>query len=243
MEDNSGINLEYWLSIPSQHQKAVYTLRIWSHLKLAVDENLIWIRGFTQKEIDSQSVLRIPMIERYFLKGSHLVAFGNSLPAMVEPSLLWSPIQRGLKIQLPKENFNFFGVKQTFKITIVPSQESKITDAALVDLTILEKYLETAPKVRLKNLEWTIIENNKALILGGPLLPIKGKDLYQMSCFLIPSGWKLEYEKFSKVFKQALGESEEYWYLINENSKISKLRKSDFNSLSKGSLVKTLRSL
>ena len=241
MEDNSGINIEYWLSVPSQHKKAIYQLRKWSHLKTATDDKLIWIRGLTQTEIQSESVLKIPFIERYYLKGVQLIPYGKSLPALVEPSLLWSPIQRGLKIQLPSENFNFFGIDQTTKITIVPSKENRIINATIVDLKTLEKYLDTAPKIRLKNLSWTIIENKRAVILGTPLLPIQGQDLYQISCFLIPGGWKLEYENFANVFKKALGESIEYLYLIDENNKIFKLSKKDFSSLSKGSVVNTMR--
>jgi len=209
---------------------------------MAKDEALIWIRGLTRNEIESESVLKIPLIQRYFLEGAQLVPFGKSLPVMVEPNLLWTPIQRGLKIQLPKENFNFFGLDQTFKISLVPSQENKLIDATIIDLSILGKYLETAPRIRLKNLRWTIIENKSALVLGRPLLPVIGQDYYQLSCFLIPAGWKLEYEKFSKVFKKALGESIEFWYLIHANNEIFKLSKAKFNSLSKGSFIKSIQS-
>jgi len=243
MADNFGVNIEYWLSIPLQHDRAIYKLRKWAHLKMAKDEKLIWVRGLTQNEIESDSVLKIPLIKRYFLNSAQLIPYGKSLPAMVEPNLLWSPIQRGLKIALPKENFNFFSLEQTFKIALVPSDEDRVIDVTIVDLSTLGKYLETAPRVRLKNLKWTIIENKSALIIGTPLLPIKGQDLYQLSCFLIPAGWKLEYEMFSKIFKEALGESIEYWYLMDKNSKISKLSKAEFNSLSKGSFVKSIQSV
>jgi len=243
MADDFGVNIEYLLSIPSIHIKAIYKLRKWTHLKIAKDETTIWIRGFTQHEIESESVLKIPFIKRYFLKGAQLVPYGRALPEMVEPNLLWSNIQRGLKIHLPKENFNFFGLEQNYKIKLVPSNENKAIDATIVDLISLKKYIETAPKIRLKNLKWTIIEHKSALIIGSPLLPIRGQDYYQLSSFLIPAGWKLEHENFSKVFKEALGESAEYWYMINENSEISKLSKIAFNSLSKGSFIKSIQSV
>ena len=78
-----------------------------------------------------------------------------------------------------------------------------------------------------------------AIIMGTPLLPIIGQDFYQNDCFLLPAGWKWEYENMLAAYKNALGESLDYWYLLDEEGHVSKLRKSDFNQLSKGSFVKT----
>lgn len=243
MADNSGNSLEYWLSIPSPHKQAIYKLRKWSHLKIARDEDLIWVRGFTKTEIESTDVLKIPRIERYYLRGARLVLYRKSLPDIVEPTLLWSPIQRGLKVSLPKENFNYFGINQVQRINLVPSERNKAINATIVQLDHLERYLFIAPKIRLKSLKWTIIENDMAIILGRPLLPIQGQDLYQNSCFLIPAGYKFEYESMVKIYKKALGESIDFWYLLDEKSEMYKLRKTDFNRLTKGSFVNTILAL
>jgi len=240
MANNAGNNLEYWLSVTTVHRSAIYELRKWAHLKMSVEDNLIWIRGFSLAEIDSSTVLKIPFIMRYYLSGAHLVPHGKTLPAMVEPNLLWSPIQRGFKISLPNENYNYFGLDQTFQLSLVPCKEVKRINVTIVELKTLENYIHSTYNVRLKNLKWTILENDKALIIGTPILPVRGQDLYQNASFLLPAGWKLKYENLIKVYKRALGESIDYWYYVNEKSHISKLRKSDFNLLSKGSLISTL---
>lgn len=240
MANITGNDIVYWLSLNSQYKKAVYELRKWSHLKMAIEGNLIWIRGLTEAEIQSPKVLQIPSIERYYLKGAHLIPFGKRLPALIEPNLVWSPIQRALKISLPKENFNYFGINQTYQIALVPSMDVRPVTATIVALKDLEKYIFDALNFRLKNLKWTILENEKALIIGTPMLPIQGQDLYEDACFLLPAGKKLKYSNLVKVYAAALGDSVDYWYLIDEQSSIQKLRKADFTKLSKGSFMKTM---
>ena len=238
MAINVTNNLEYWLSVSADYKEAVYELRKWSNLKMAVDHHLIWIRGLSEEEIESATVLSIPSIQRYYLKEAQLVPHRKRLPVMIEPNLLWSPIHRGLKVRLPKENFNYFGIEQTYKISLVPSEKVEPINTTIVDLAVLEKYIHTASSIRLKRLKWTILENNKALIIGTPILPIEGQDLYQNLCFLIPAGWKLKNENMVSTYKHALGESIEYWYLLDENS-LTKVSKAHFTQLSKGSFIKS----
>ena len=239
MEDHAGDNVEYWAVVPSRYAHALYPLRKWPRLKMANAEGVIWIRGFTPEEVESVSVLSIPMLERYYLKEARLYPIGKFLPAMVVPSLLWTDLRRGLKVRLPGENFNYFGVAQTHRISLVPSGVRRAITATIVDLSALGKYLHVAPHVRVAPLRWTVLEGKRALIMGTPLLPIRGQDYYRHACFLIPAGWKLRYERMAAVYQQALGDSHEYWYFLNENSDLSKLSKTNFNNLSKGSFVNT----
>lgn len=233
-------NVEYLLSVMESQKRTLFQLRKWSHLKMAVDKDLIWIRGFSPTEIESATVLKIPFINRYYLNDARLVPYGKYLPERVVPNVLWSPIQRGLKINLPKENFNYFGIKQTFKISLLPSKEIKSIDATIVEIDALENYLNSAYEIRLKNLQWTILEHNAALILGTPILPIRGQDLYQNGCFLIPAGWRLEFENMVKVYEQALGASNRFWYLVDIEGGFNKVRKADFIQLSWGSFINSM---
>lgn len=241
MENDAGVKLEYWLSVPLVHVEATYTLRKWIHVKVASEKGVIWFRGLDSTEINSDDVLQIPSIKRYFLKGAQLIPFGKSLPDMVEPSLLWSPILRALKVTLPKENFNFFGVKQTFKIKLVSSDMHRATNATQVDLKTLEDYLKDAPRVRLNKLKWTILEEGKALVIGRPILPISGDDMYIHGAFIIPSGYRLEYDSLTEIYNHALVDGSESWYMITQSNMVYRLAKKDFNQLSKGSFCNTFQ--
>lgn len=241
MENNFGDNsLEYWASIPKVYQDSVYNLRKYSNIKIAFESEIIWLRSLTKSNIESLNILKIPSIKRFYLKETHLIEYGKSLPFMIEPTLLWTPIQRGLKIKMPKENFNYFGLDSSFNITIEPSSVPQKITASIVNLDSLEKYLETYLNYRTKTITWTILNKTTALLLGSPLIPIPGKDYYQADSFIIPAGWKLTHECLLLTFKKALKDELEYWYLIDENSHINKIKKSDFTPLNKGSFLKSI---
>lgn len=231
--------LEYWLSVPQQFRQALYKLRKWPELKLATEGNLIWIQGFSEAEIESASTLEIPLIERYYLREARLYPVGKSLPARVAPSLLWTPLERGLKVSLPPENFNYFGLRQSHRIVLVPSAEERQITATIVSLAALGTYLYAAPRVRTERLSWSVLGHYRAIVLGTPLLPVRGQDFYQIGSFLIPAGWAFQYPAMASVYERALGGSGEFWFLVNEENETSKIRKSAFNQLSKGSFIST----
>ena len=239
MAYDAGNDLGYWLSVEKVYKHALFPLRKWDHLKIAQEDDLIWLRGFDQAEIGSARVLGIPTISRYYLRGTQLVPYGKTLPARVEPSLLWTPIQRGLKVSLPAENTHSIGLNQTHRISLQASYVAQKITATIVNRGELGKYLHTAHHVRLQNLRWSALENNQVIIIGTPLLPISGQDLYQNGSFLLPAGWRWEFENMVEIYRNALGESQEYWFLVGREGNISKLRKADFNQLSKGSFMKT----
>lgn len=243
METNAGNGIEYWLSIDKSLEHALFELRKWPHLKMATEENRIWIRGCSLPEIESTTVLSLPSADRYYLKETTLYLVGNKLPARVEPSLLWTPIQRALKLNLPKQNFNYFGIEQAHIISIIPSEKEYPVDATMIKLEALHAYVKIAPKVRLANLQWIVLNNNDALIVGEPLLPIKSEDYYLFGSFLIPAGWKLKFENMVDIYKNALPDNPDFLYLIGKENKITKIRKSDFSPLNKGSVSQSIGSI
>lgn len=240
MESDARNGVEYWLSIHINMEEALYRLRDWNHLKIAYEETTVWIRGFAQAEIESNKVLSLSSISRYYLQNTKLYFIGKRLPHCIEPNLLWTPIQRGLTVGLPKQNFNYFELKAKHHLTIVPSNKEKVVNATIVNTKVLLDYMFDAPSVRTKHLHWTIIKNRSALILGSPILPIQGEDYYQTGCFIIKAGWKLKFENMIKIYEQALPETNTYWYLLDQQNKICRINKMDFSSLSKGSILKTL---
>ena len=241
MEDDAGDNLEYWAAVPARFAHALYPLRKWLNLRMATTDGLIWLRGFSRAEMESVSVRSIPLLERYYLLEARLYPVGKYLPALVEPSLLWTDLRRGLKVRLPAENFNYFGVDQKHGISLVPSETQRVVSVSIVDLRALGKYLHDAPQVRVAPLRWTVLGGERALIMGTPLLPVRSQDYYRQAGFLIPAGWQLRYERMADVYREALKDSHDYWYVLKENNDINKLRKADLKPLSKGSFVNTVQ--
>ncbi len=243
MEANAGNGLEYWICVESKWVDSLFGLREWSHLKIAFENELIWVRGFSASEINSSKVLSLPFVKRLYSKDGHLVAYGQKLPLRPEPNQLWTPIQRGLRIELPKQNFNFFGIDQQLNVRLIESEKERSVQACLVPLTTLGKYIQDAPDIRLKNLYWTVFEETQALIIGTPILPLLGNDFYVRECFLIPLGYQLEFESLTHHFAKALNEDGRHYVILNLVNAPTKISKNDFVSLSRGSFRKTMEAM
>lgn len=243
MEIDVRDGIEYWISIPLSSKNSLYNLRDWNHLKIGYEQEIIWIRGFDRKQVESVEVLSLAKSIRYYLNGSKLFLYGKRLPTRLEPIVLWTPIQRALKLNLPEQNLNYFGLDQKHQLTLIPSSDEQEIIATITSLSSLNSYVSTAPFIRLKHFQWTVIADDSVLLIGKPMLPIIGKDFYQNGCFLIPAGWKLKNQNMANMYESVLMNVKQSWYIINTKSEINKLNRSDFVELTKGSVQRTIVSI
>jgi hypothetical protein len=222
----------YFLEIKKEHKDFLGAIRYWDNLKLAFETDTIWIKDFSLEQINTVEIQQIPYRTLYELKDNLLFEKDKLLPSKKMPSgLLWTPILRGLPVSLPKFNHNFFGIDQILKIALKPSEDIKEAFALLVDYTELKLYIESAPKYRLETLQWVVIDN-KALIVGNPLLPIKGSTYWIDNNFLIPTGYNFEWFALTKTLQEKLNPSQENIILWNENNSYSVISKETIKPLS-----------
>lgn len=222
----------YFLEINKEHKDFLGAIRHWENLKIAFETNTIWIKEFTDDQIDSTELLQIPYIKIYELKENLLFEKGKQLPTKKLPSgLLWSPVLRGLPISLPNFNHNFFGISDTMQIALKRSEDVKKAYALLVEYQELKSYIEFAPKFRLEPLQWVVI-NNKALIIGKPLLPLKGNTFWSKNDFLIPTGYDFEWPVLTQTLKDKLNPFDKNIILWNKDNSYSSIPKQNVKPLS-----------
>ncbi|MCW3104323.1 MAG: hypothetical protein JWO09_2763 [Bacteroidetes bacterium] len=198
MEENAPGSLEYILRIGQEHRELLGQVRHWDNLKIALHEGAYWLKGLTARQVASPGIKSIPYKEIFYLKDNKLFPEGSRLPVQRMPlSLLWTPVDRGLPLKLPMPNHNFFGLKETIGISIVPSLKEEQAVALLVTAAGLRKYIETAPAIRLKPLTWVIVGKDRAMIFGSPLLPMEGQAFWKKGSFLFPAGFDLEFPVLS----------------------------------------------
>jgi len=213
----------YFLEINKEHKDFLGTIRHWDNLKVAHESDVIWVKDFSFEQISSPEILQIPYAKLYELKENLLFRKGKLLPVKKLPSgLLWTPILRALSVSLPKFNHNFFGIDQKVKITLKPSENTKEAYALLVDYEELKTYIESAPKYRLEPLRWIVVDK-KALIIGTPLLPLKGSTYWFENNFLVPSGYDFEWNVLTKIIQQKLNQAEENMVLWNTDNTYSNI--------------------
>lgn len=194
MAKHTQDDLIYYATLNNRHKEALGKIRLWD-LKLAYDGDIIWIKGLNEAQIQSKELLSIPNCSFYVERENKLYPKGSILPCANVPSLLWTPIQLALPLTLPKYNDNFVILEaDPLDVSLIKSDREEEAFALLATVADLEKYIQTAPAIRLKKLEWTLLSEQQALIIGTPLLPIKGNVFWRYKQLLLPAGFKLNYE-------------------------------------------------
>ena len=222
----------YFLEIKKEHKDFLGSIRHWDNLKTAFETDVVWIKDFSAEQINAPEIQQIPYKKVYELKENLLFEYGNLLPSKKLPSgLLWTPILRALPVSLPKFNHNFFGVNHKIQLSIKASEEIKEAYALLVDYDELKLYIETAPGYRLEPLRWIVIDK-KALIIGSPLLPIKGSTYWLNHNFLLPTGYHFEWSALAKTLQEKLNPSGENLILWNNDNSYSIIPKKNIKPLS-----------
>ena len=204
MERHVENGVEYFLSVDQSLMRSLYILRSWPHLRMAVDHDRIWMRGFSEIEIESVRVLSLPSASRYYLIDSKLYLVASRLPSLEEPDFNWIPIQKGLTVDLPKQNFNYFGMNHRHSISLIPTTEEQTVNVLICSTEILYSYVSTAPKVRLQSMKWTLYGAHSAIVIGTPILPIQSEDYWTSACFILPAGYKIKYENMINLYESTL---------------------------------------
>lgn len=224
--------VNYYLQIERTHQNDLAAIRHWSNLKIAFDETHIWVRDFDHVQMNAFEVKSIPYKNVYYSKNGKLFLLNSLLPDRNIPSLLWTPIERALPVELPSFNHNFFGIHEKIAINLVPSAKETDAFALVADISLLHQYISTAAAIRLKSLSWVKVGSSQALILGRPLLPVSGKVLWQMNNFLIPAGYAFELAILAEPLANLLNPERNCWIIWDTDNTYSLIRKKDFQPLS-----------
>jgi hypothetical protein len=177
----------YYLSIPKHRFELLGNLRQHDHLFIGHEEALVWLKGFIDEEINSSMVRKMPEALIYYEKEGWLFKLGSKLRERRLPNLLFTPIQRAIPIEVEHYNHNLFEVNGEIDIHLIDANQEHNACAQLVNLDDLQNFVNTELNVRFKHLKWVLIEN-EALLIGNPLLPLRGKSFWRLDRTLIPLG-------------------------------------------------------
>ena len=209
--------MNFYLKIHISQKENLAAIRHYEHLKMAVDDDFVWVKELTEEQVESNDIKILMQKTIYYEKEGKLYLQNSLLPERNIPSLLWTDIKRAIPIQLSKIIENNFDIQSVNVVEpkLIISENERETMAMLVSLEELEKYIKTAPAVRLQCLEWVVLENNnsqnkgesKAFILGTPLLPIlleETKTFWKEDNIFIPTGYDFEFPMLRKSIAEKL---------------------------------------
>lgn len=229
----------YYLLIKEVYRDDLAAVRPWQNLKLAYDRDEIWIRDLSYVQVESPEVKCIPYKTLYYEHEGKLYLLNSELPDRTIPSLLWTPIERALPVKLPSLNHNYFGVNQHVDLCLVPAESEHEAEVMIVGIDTLEAYLESAPAVRLGPLSWTLLNHDKALVAGKPMLPVNAEVYWRSGHFIIPTGYEFELDMLCLAMNELLNPYNDSWIVWHADNRYALIGKDDLEPLSLGSFRAT----
>ncbi|AZA79329.1 hypothetical protein EG347_18385 [Chryseobacterium sp. G0186] len=243
MAENSSNNIkEFWAELPRTDEDFLGSIRDWKNVQMAVDDESIWLKGFTNEQAVSSEIHQLPNFLLYELRDGLLFKKGALVPSKkMRTALLWMPIDKALRLTFPISNNNYFGINEKVQMKLKESNEEYPVIAMLCTIADSKANIVALPKFRLEKIEWTLI-GDKALFLGTPLLSLPGKTYWTKDGHLLPSGFDFEFKNLSIPLQNKYNKEFDGWLLWDENGHYLSIRKTDFRPLSVSSFRLTEKS-
>lgn len=241
-EDSSNSIKTFWAELPKADEDFLGAIRDWKNIQIAMDEQMIWLKGFTNEQAASSEIQQLPNFILYELRDGLLFRKDALVPSKkMRTALLWTPIDKALKLTFPISNNNFFGINEKIDVKLKPSEEEQPAMALLCSISEIKDVIIATPKFKLEKLDWIVI-NDKALFMGTPLLSFPGKTFLLKDDHLLPTGFDFEFKNLSSLLQKKYNECNEDWLLWSENGSVLNIKKENFRKLSVSSFRLTEKS-
>lgn len=240
-EDSSKRLKEFWAEIPRADEDFLGSIRDWKNIQIAVEDETIWLKGFTDEQAIASEIQQLPDFILYELCDGLLFRKEALVPSKkMRTALLWIPIDKALQLSLPPSNQNYFGIHEQVRIELKESNEEHPVIALLSNIADIKESIAALPKFKLEKIKWTVL-GDKALFMGTPLLSFPGKTYWTKDRHLLPAGLDFEFKNLSTLLQQKYNQ-EEGWLLWNGNGNYLSIKETDFRPLSVSSFRLTEKS-
>ena len=241
-KDSSGGIKEFWAELPKVDEDFLGSIRDWKNIHIASDDEVIWLKGFTDEQAVSPEIQQLPNVLMYELRNGLLFRLNALVPTKkMRTALLWTVIDKALKLNFPISNNNFFGIDEKVQVRLKPSEEEQPAIALLSSISEIKDRIIEIPKFKLEKLDWIVI-NDQALFMGNPLLSFRGKTYWSKDNHLLPTGFDFEFKNMSLLLQRKYNATQEQWLLWKEDGSVLHLNKDDFRKLSVSSFRLTEKS-
>lgn len=241
-KDSSDCLKIFWAELPKADEDFLGSIRDWKNIQIAFDEDLIWLKGFTDEQAVSSEIQQLPNFILYELRDGLLFKKNALVPTKkMRTALLWNSIDKALRLSFPISNNNFFSIEEKVEVKFKPSEEEQPAVALLCSVSEIKESIIALPKFKLEKIEWIMIDD-KALFLGNPMLSLRGKTFWSKDDHILPTGFDFEFKNLSALLQRKYNESHEKWLLWNEDGTVLSINKEDFRKLSVSSFRLTEKS-
>lgn len=241
-EDSSKRLKEFRAEIPRADEDFLGSIRDWKNIQMAIDDDTVWLKGFTEEQAAAPEIQQLPDFILYELRDGLLFRKDALVPSKkMRTALLWIPIDKALQLSFPPSNQNYFGIYEQVRIQLKESNEEHPVIALLSNIADIKDSIAALPKFKLEKIKWTVM-GDKALFIGTPLLSFPGKTYWTKDRHLLPAGLDFEFKNLSMLLQQKYNEEQEGWLLWDENGNDLFIQDTDFRPLSLSSFRLTEKS-
>jgi hypothetical protein len=118
--------------------------------------------------------------------------------------------------------------KEQVSIKIIPTTNQREGHALLTSLSLWKNYAESVSATRLNPLQFSVSENDEALIIGYPLPSLPGKEFWMIDNILLPCGYEFELAVMPEFIKEKMNPDGTDMLVFDEQGKWQKISKSFF---------------
>ena len=207
---------EHVLVLSAAHRPQLGAARAIPGLLAAQDapDGRYWLRGLPASAPLPPAVRALPAQVRYQLDAAGwLFEPGRLAPAGRLPALPWQPIAELLPLEVPPAALPGQGAPR-YVPRLLPATQPAPSVALLATLPAWLRYAETAPEIRLQPLRFAAAADGRVLVLGTPLPPLPGQELWQRGALLLPAGHDLEAPVLAALLAERLATATGSWVLF-----------------------------
>jgi hypothetical protein len=234
---DAGLVAQRWaLRIPAASREKLGALRLIPTLTILSSNQENWIQGLGWSHELEQLVLSIPDAVRFNLdEDGCLTPVGNRVPNQQLPEGRWVNLQEYLRPELPRAAVSTPQIrKATWRLE--RSGKERTANLWLGRTKILMPYVNTAPGVRLKALQFALSADGRVIARGTPPPPLPGSLYVEDGGIAVPLGWELRpaapAEFWRKVFSSEPGDL----LLLEPDGSFERIQAAEFVPGSRGTL-------
>lgn len=193
------------LVLAAPDREALGSVRHLPGLQAAEAEGQLWLAGLPATGELPLPVRGLPAVAIYALDAEgRLFPSGQRTPtARLPAGLAWQPIRAVVPLELPTAALPAQGAP-AYRLRLRPSTQAQAGAALLTTLAAWHAYAETAPEIRLRALRFAVAADARVLLLGSPLPPLPGQELWLRNGLLLPAGYDVEAPLLAPLLRQKL---------------------------------------
>jgi hypothetical protein len=207
LADSESVNMNTpWLfKLANEDAPSLAPLRLKAGVEVAEHSGFLWVRGPQSDDTLSQLLRGLPALERFeLLSDNRMRPMGSLIPSSRLPELHWQPIKSWLAVEPPPSRPRASSPLPV-QIKIVRSALQSDPGLILTSLTDWTEFALSAPKIRLRPLQFAVDAEGNVVVQGAPLPPLPGRRFALRDNIAIESGFCWQPEVSAGALARLLG--------------------------------------